>query len=280
MTTRPPVADLPAFERPPVTEALLSIQFAPLTALQSAHMGLLWNDIRGEYPRISEQPPLSSVFETFGGPPPQAQQFRIETFLSPPMPRFWFEAVEGEHLLQVQQDRIIHNWRKRDESQNYPRYDEVRRRLETEIGWVSSFLQREQLGIFVPNQCEVTYTNVISTPDDINPHQHLEQVTTLWTAWHGGPGLGQLENATVQARFVLRAGDELVGRIYANLAPTFLLSDLRPVLHLEITARGRPVAGTIAAAFEFLDMAHEAAVRTFDAVTTPMMHKIWGKVNV
>ncbi|MDQ2803042.1 MAG: TIGR04255 family protein [Pseudomonadota bacterium] len=275
------MADLPSFRHPPLTEAVLSIQFATLVAFQSVHAGLLWSELRNTYPRASEQAPLVSMFETFGGvPAPHTLMVpQIQAFLSPPTPRFWFEAADGEHLLQIQQDRIIHNWRKRDESRQYPRYEEVRRRLHANVARFGDFLQREGLGTLNPNQCEVTYVNIIDLPDGSDPHQHLEAVTPQWSAWSNKPGLGQLEATTIQMRFVLHARGRPVGRIYANFTPSFPQSDQRPVLHLEVTARGKPEAETVPAAFEFLDMAHEAVVRTFAAVTTPELHKVWERTD-
>ena len=102
--------DLPDFKNPPVNEVVLSLQFASIPAFRSAHIGLFWEKIRQEYPKVSEQPPLQATFETFGVIPANPPSlFQIETLLSPPMPRFWFEEQDGNELLQIQQDRIIHN---------------------------------------------------------------------------------------------------------------------------------------------------------------------------
>src|SRR5262249_2810158 len=102
--------DLPDFKNPPVNEVVLSLQFASIPSFHSAHIGLFWEKIRQEYPKVSEQAPLQAAFETFGVMPVNpASPFHIEALLSPPMPRFWFEELDGNELLQIQQDRIIHN---------------------------------------------------------------------------------------------------------------------------------------------------------------------------
>lgn len=270
---------LPEFDAPPVSEVVLSVQFAPLTAFRSAHVGLLWSEFRDEYPIPSEQPPLDPVFETFGGVPQTAPQFRIETFLTPPMARSWFEAPDGQHLLQIQQDRIIHNWRKRQQDQTYPRYGEVRQHLQTEIGLLDAFVRREGLGSLAPNQCEVTYINLIDIPGVPDPHKHLARITPLVSPVEDGPETGDVENVALSARFLLRGDEGPIGRTYATFQPNFLLPDLRPVVRLEVSARGRPAGETVAEALEFLDKGHDAVVRAFAAVTTPEMHKVWRRTD-
>src|SRR5215211_94385 len=97
--------DLPDFDRPPVIEVILSMQFATLEKLKSVHMGLLWERFRSEYPDVSEQATINAVFETFGAPQPSqlGPAVQFEQFLSPPMPRYWFEKRGTPELLQVQQ---------------------------------------------------------------------------------------------------------------------------------------------------------------------------------
>ncbi|MGZ8300004.1 MAG: hypothetical protein ACXWU5_06290, partial [Rhodoplanes sp.] len=63
---------------------------------------------------------INAVFETFGTPPQPGSAIQFEQFLSPPMPRYWFEKSGTPDLLQVQQDRIIHNWRKQEGELIYP----------------------------------------------------------------------------------------------------------------------------------------------------------------
>ncbi|MGH9567283.1 MAG: TIGR04255 family protein, partial [Candidatus Angelobacter sp.] len=58
---------LPAFTNPPIDELVLSLQFATLERLKSAHIGMFWETIVDRFPNVSEQPPLQPAFETFGG---------------------------------------------------------------------------------------------------------------------------------------------------------------------------------------------------------------------
>ena len=110
-------------------------QFASLSNLKSVHIGLFWERIRGQYPNVSEQAALASTFETFGGTREFANpSFRFEALLTPPLPRYWFEHPDRPDLLQLQQDRIIRNWRQDQESSRiYPRYEAVRDSFKDEV---------------------------------------------------------------------------------------------------------------------------------------------------
>ena len=67
MAQRSRPADLPNFNKPPVTEVALSVQFDTIAAFSNVYAGLLWAGCRSEYPVASEKPSLPPQFETFGG---------------------------------------------------------------------------------------------------------------------------------------------------------------------------------------------------------------------
>ena len=111
-----PTPPLPDFERPPVIEVALSVQFKRLEALRSAHLGLLWAKFRPEgFPRTEDHAPLEPAFERFD-PNLLRTQLGIEVRASdlPPLPRVWFLNEAGSELIQIQRDRFVHNWRKVD----------------------------------------------------------------------------------------------------------------------------------------------------------------------
>jgi uncharacterized protein (TIGR04255 family) len=274
--SRPP--GLPDFTSPPIEEVVLSIQFASLTRLRGPQIGLFWKGIRTKYPDVTEHPPISAAFETFGTPPAQVLP-TIQFSPTPPTSRFWFDKGGGPDLLQIQQDRIIHNWRKREKDQIYPRYESVRRQFKSEVAMFSKFLVAEQLGELRPNQCEVTYINTIDFPEGLDPQSRLQEITPLWSTRLDADILGEFENALVQAQFLFRSGHDVepIGRIYVNFQPAVRQTDLTPVVRLEITARAKPRGETIDDGFELLDEERSAVVRTFAAVTTPEMHEAWGR---
>jgi uncharacterized protein (TIGR04255 family) len=276
----PRAPDLPNFDRPPVAEVYLSIQFGSLTNFRNGHVGLLWNKFRDKYPKILEQMPLQPVFESFGmptEPTPPSFQIQVESLLAPPMSRYWFLNDKEDELIQIQQDRILHNWRKTREDQVYPRFEAVREKFKSEFDIFIAFSREENLGELKPNQCEVSYTNVIELRDGVNPHHHLEQISCLWAGAYSETIPFELENVAAQARFIIRDADKPSARVYVNLAPAYRVTDKLPIVRAEFLARGKPRDESIEAAFQLLDQEREAIVRTFAAVTTPAMHKAWGR---
>jgi uncharacterized protein (TIGR04255 family) len=274
---RPP--GLPDFKSPPVTEVVLSIQFAALPLFRSVHAGFYWNEIRSEYPVVSEQAPIPAVFETFGAMPMLSPHFQVQA-LSGPLPvRHWFETASGEHLIQLQPDRILHNWRQQTSDMEYPRYELLRTKFEGEISTFAAFVKREGLGELRPNQCEVTYINTIMLPGGENPHNQLARITPLWTGELSDTYLPAPEIVAVQTKYVLRKEGVPYGRAYITFTPAYRATDSIPVVQLEITIRGKPDEESIAAAFSLIDREREVVVRTFASVTTPAMHKEWGRTD-
>jgi uncharacterized protein (TIGR04255 family) len=202
---------------------------------------------------------------------------QFETLLVPPVPRFWFETEDGTHLVQVQQDRFIHNWRERQPGDRYPRYDKLRVRFRREVERFETFLGENELGSLRVNQCEVTYFNTIQLTRSDDPHTQLSDITPLWSGQTSEEMPGGLENATVQARYVMAENGEPVGRIHVSFRPVLKMPDLTRAIQLEITARGRPRNPSIDGAFGMLDSAHASAVRTFAAVTSTTAQSLWGR---
>ena len=115
-------APRPEYDAPPVIEVVLSFQFEPLAELKAAQFGLLWAQFRKEFPRIEEHPPIAPVTENFELSARERFGLQIEMSEIPLLPRTWFLNETGTELIQVQRDRFIHNWRKTDKGQAYPRY--------------------------------------------------------------------------------------------------------------------------------------------------------------
>ena len=107
-------APLPDYERPPVIEVVCGIQYAPLKDFRATTFGLFWQAIRADYVTVEEVVPLSPVIESLSSAPEPARA-RLELFDSPPLPRLFFLHREHGWLLQLQQDRFLHNWRKENE---------------------------------------------------------------------------------------------------------------------------------------------------------------------
>lgn len=108
--TRP--ADLPDFSKPPLNEVVLGVQFSPPAGYTQIQAGEVWNLYRERYPRVEEYMPLPPAYELFGLPG-MGQTSNQFSFLEGPLhDRYWFLRTAGDELIQFQNDRLLHNWRK------------------------------------------------------------------------------------------------------------------------------------------------------------------------
>ena len=269
---------LPDFTDPPVVEVALSLQYEPLTALRTPAMGLLWSEFRDRFPKDEEHAPLDPVIERFGVKVPQKVGVRVEMMQKPPVPRCWFLNEAGTELIQVQQDRFVHNWRKVGEGEDYPRFEHVRDRFKRELRVFESFVRREKLGELVPTQCEVTYVNHIVAGRGWETHGQLGEVLRLFVPKYGGAFLPEPEDARMAVRYVIPGADgQPLGRLHVTLEPVYRREDSQAMLLMNLTARGRTEGEGLDGVLAFLDVGREWVVRGFAEVTTPQMHKIWGR---
>jgi len=269
---------LPDFTNPPVVEVALSLQFDPIKNLRTPQIGLLWNEFKKDFPQTEEHPPLEPVFERFGvAPKPGRPNVQLQILEAPPIPRCWFLNSAETELIQVQPDRFIHNWRKRQGDEDYPRYETLRKTLQMELERFQSFVDRENLGTLSPNQCEVTYVNHIMLPEG-NHHGHLNRILAPVSLQSTDTFLSETEEAKVALRYVItnEAGSP-IGRLHVVAEPAFRIRDGQPMYVLTLTARGGPSGSSIEDALQFMDIGREWVVRGFAAVTTIEMHRTWGR---
>ena len=273
-------APRPEYDAPPVIEVVLSFQFEPLAELKAAQFGLLWAQFRKEFPRIEEHPPIAPVTETFELSARERFGLQIEMSEIPLLPRTWFLNQAGTELIQVQRDRFIHNWRKTDKGQAYPRYEYIRQRFEAELKVFSAFLAGEGIKGFAINQAEVTYINHIISGDAWRKHSELSNVVSPWSGRFSDGFLSELEDENIVARFrIPDAEGKPIGRLQVELQSAFRKSDQLPIFVLSLTARGKPQGDGIAEAFSFLDIGREWIVRGFTSMTTAEMHRIWRRTR-
>jgi len=271
---------LPEFDNPPVTEVVLGIQFDKLDLLKTPQLGYVWQAFRDRFPQTEEQPPLTPAFEQFGPKPGGRPTVRLELSPIPPRPRVWLLNESGSELLQVQQDRFVRNWRKRKDAEEYPRYRSLRELFRQDFEAFCGLIEGEQWGSVEPNQCEVTYVNIIPTGEGWQNHGDLDKVLTVFSARYSDDQLGKPEESVVSLQFVLKdEGGEPVGRLHIAANPVVQVSDNQAAFRLSLTARGKPQGDGIEGVMEFLDRGHEAIVRGFASITTTEMHKVWKRTS-
>jgi len=268
---------LPSFQRPPVVEVSLSTQFDAVEGLTTPLIGALWAQFRTQFPRTEDHGSLEPVFEM--AEPVHRVESRVQ-LLDRPELRVWFLNESGTELIQVQRDRFIHNWRKTgDHAQAYPRYPNIRASYKRELEQFVAFLKDEGLGDLRPNQCEVSYVNVISIRDADLEIGDLGQAFSFWHPNYTIPDLGSPEDARAQVRFRLLHEDNIVGRLHVTVEPRIQTKSKEAVFFMTLTARGVPRTPNIEGALDFLDFGRQKLVKAFCDLTTKKMHAHWGREN-
>ena len=268
---------LPDFAKPPVTEVALSLQFEPIAKLTGPVLGLLWGKFKNEYSRVEEHPSIEPVIERFGSDAVPNVKLQFQVFDAPPPSRVWFMTDNGSELVQVQHDRFVHNWRKTEETDEYPRYSTLRKKLISELEIFNQFVMQEQLGELVFNQTEVTFVNTIISGEGWERHGQLSNVLTIHSGSYSDDFFSEPENVQIALRYVIPGEDGTPrGRLHIGVVPVVARKDKRPALNLSIIARCTP-DGSVADAIACLDLAHRWIVKGFASITTKEMHSIWGR---
>lgn len=274
------VRALPDYENPPVVEVVLGVQFEPLREFVGPYVGLFWQELREKLPELQEQPYLTPVVERFGVSEERSLRVEFQTF--PNSYRYWLLSDTGNQLIQVQQDRFHHNWRKVKEHDVYPRYETIREKFKSEVTGLQEFLKSEGLGSIKPNQCEITYVNHVAPSENWGGHRELDKLVTVFRSDYSDDFLGLPEKVRLALSYLMtgKAGEPL-GRLHIRAEPALQRGGERQQIYrLTLTARGEPQGDGLEGVSSFLDLGRSWIVRGFTSVTTPEMHQEWRRLDV
>ena len=137
------------FENPPINEIVCDILFDSIKGLRTGHFGILWEKLKPDFPETEDHILLAPVPED------------LETPHKILLPRVWFVHKNDNEVIQVQQNRFIHNWRKRQPDDKYPGYEKVIANFERYLSRFQQLLAEENLGNIVPRKYELTYMDLI-----------------------------------------------------------------------------------------------------------------------
>jgi uncharacterized protein (TIGR04255 family) len=265
------MGDLPKFERPPVVEVSVGVQFRPLFGMRGLALAPLRERWHDQYPKIEEQPPLPPTIE---GEPAIVPQLLFNVVPLAPS-RQWFLNEPGTQLVQVQQDRLITNWRAGDQPAEYPRYRHMRATFENRFSELAQFAAEADLGVLEVTQAEVSYVNAIKVaPGEIG---HIGMFLRAWSGT-GDTRLGEPEMARMTLAFPISGAGQPPVRLYAEVNPAQGASGER-VLFFTLTARGNPGGKSLDDSLKFMDEVREHLVWAFVELTTEEMHAVWGKIR-
>lgn len=255
------VGPLPSFAAPPVVEVAVGIEFLQLPGLGPVQLVRLHDLWRDAFPKIQEQPALPPASFSTG---PIGFQFQVSHL---PAIRIWMMSDEEDELLQVQNDRLLLNWRRTPgDDRQYPRYDHLREVYERVLAEFRERVTASSAGIFRPQTAVVTYVNRFAFEAGENLKDAIGVLNSEWNA---------IPNASPEVRIaaaVAEPGDpgSVVGELVATATSDASHGYLEVVTRINITESDGDV-------FRRLDIAHEYCVTGFEKLTTLKMHERWGK---
>lgn len=270
--TDPGKAPLPSFENPPLDEMVIGVQFPTLKKLTTAHLGRFWNRIHDKYPQAQDAFPLARQLENQD---PQFEQPFQFIKAAVPAPRCWFLSSDGTQLLQVQNDRVLRNWRRVTGTERYPRYQALLDAFFADLDRFVDYVKTEKLGEITVDQCDLTYINQI---DREAGWASFADLNHLFTCLKPAPA-GVLQNPETLAWNATYKLPTDRGRLYVTIAPTIRARDFKMTVTVQFVARGAPAANSGEALSQWFDMAHEWIARAFDELTGPELHALWKKVT-
>jgi uncharacterized protein (TIGR04255 family) len=181
----------------------------------------------------------------------------------------------GNRLIQLQETRFIHNWRKVKGTDTYPRFPTIKSSFIQRWEEFVRFVDAEEIGEITPNQLELTYLN------------HIEQ-GTVWASaadiadvfpsfrWDGSSTSDGFLPDPVGLSWTLRFPCEACGgHLSATLKEAKLKATGNGLLILEMTVRGFPESGKKLDLSSWFDAARESIVRGFTSLTSRTAHDYW-----
>ena len=271
----PTTISRPDYERPPVIETVLGVQFDRLSALSNAHLGVFWNTLnRQEWPNIEDVTPLPNQFERFVDAARWGAGIQVQ-LTDDPACRCRIKNRSGDRMIQLQSTRLHLNWIG-DQGGDYPRHAATLTEFEQTYQRFADFVVAENVGPLKPNQWEITYVNHIP-------------IGTVWQSpndWQFFELLGSSNSASMVRAESFHGEWHLLipenrGRLHiqwqhAKKSPTD--PDAAEFIRLVFTARGpleqrdNPLAALVAG----LNLGRDVIVTSFREFASKEANDYWG----
>lgn len=257
--------ELPKFNNPPVIETVLGVEFESLSNFLVPHFGAFLLELKGNYNKFRELPPIPSQIERFEGEPVELASLQIGFH---PQIRCLFLNKTEDWRIQIQNNWFLSNWVKTNTK--YPSYEETLRRFKTNWNKFRLFLEKSRIDTPQVKQCEVTYNN------------HIEEFTQVEGLYKVFPFLADYRKKQdflpsaegIALRMVYRIPEKR-GRLHIEIKPAFRHVDAKNIIEMSLTARVLPKSPDNKDVLEAINIGHEWVVRGFADITSKSMHQVW-----
>lgn len=265
-------AHLPDYRYPSINEVVLGVQFASVPGYQQIRAMEVWDLYRSDFPKVQELAPIAPSFETFGLPPltPMLNMGIVTGALHN---RFWFLSKNEAELIQFQQDRLLHNWRKvGDQKNEYPRFERMITRFENELLSLEKYFRQYSVEGLAYNQVEISYINNIVIED-----RSVQAKASDWFQFLNFESKEPNDVNILFRRILQSPSGQPFGRLICEVSTAMDIHS-KLMFIFTITVRGAPSEPKIGAALDFLKLGRELIVTEFAERTTENAQIVWGKI--
>lgn len=254
---------LPSYRRPPVTEVVYGVAFAPLPLL-APHTGLYWSKIRDSFPKVQHAAPV--------GPLPH--EFELGNL---PLPRIWFVSEDDNYIVQVQSNRFLFNWRIVRPDDVYPRFEVVQKGFKRNFALFEEFVKSNDIGELELASYELTYINHIERKGELKNVRNASMIfQDLRWRTPNKRYLPEPSHLTWSAGFEF---PDKKGRLVADIKPALRQTDQMELFVLQLKATGN-VTAEENCTIDWFRSAREWIVRGFADLTTKKAQiDMWGLEN-
>jgi uncharacterized protein (TIGR04255 family) len=266
MTERP--SDLPNYRKPPVDEVVIGVQFPAIEGLQDGQIREFWKMVRDAYPILERQPRIEGPIESLR-PQPLLIQFPSSVTVQA-QGRTWMINDNDDFLIQIQNDRFIQNWRRRQDE--YGHFDDTRDRFWTNFSKFREFLNTQGLSQPTLQQVEVTYFDWIP---ELPMSGFLLPATA--TVIHISGTDHMPEEQSWSARYLIENTIGAVQRLYVQAAPAVrpLTPEVRGTQLGFIFRVARESGFTDDEIAALVNTGRAIVVEAFTQLTTSSAHQLW-----
>lgn len=247
------------YENPPINEIVCGIRFDSIKQLRSGHLGILWQKFRPDFPKIEDQ--------NLVGPVSTEDSEKV------PLPRVWFIHKNENELIQVQYNRFLHNWRKRQSDDEYPGYKKVIENFEKYLFRFQEFLVEENLGDLAIKEYELSYVDLIPRGHGWKNFGDLGEVFPNLLS-STGHNLLTTSVKSINWQTILDLPNNQ-GQLRLALRSATRNSDNHRLLHIEFNAHGNRPDESMQTWF---DISHNAITELFsNLVNDEIQETFWGR---
>jgi len=262
------------YERAPIVEVSLSVQFNALKNFLSPHAGKVWAAFENEFPTVEQYPAQPATIEQNDLTP----SGQISRTVAAPTPRVWMLNATRNQLIQFQPNRFTRNWRNYADATGdlpYPNYDALKQSFISD--YEKFFSTLVELGFPHPqfNQYELSYINWIRSDGVWDDHGDISKILKHWNDDFAESFKGEFESAAMQITKKIEENGSFKARLYFSVTPISVPgpNGMESIYQTNTVVRGF----TEEPMLDFFDLAHDRVIDVFESVFSADLQKTWGR---